>query len=94
MHAYVTQFLKIHAISSTANCEVLTIRILKPCSHEAILCMCNMASCEQMWSSANGEDLRWHIIWQREGLGYSAEIRVAKNLNIDKSTVYRIVHVF
>jgi len=52
-----------------------------------------MASCEQTRSSAYGEDLRWRIIWQREGLGYSADT-IATNLNVDKSTVYRIVQRF
>jgi len=33
------------------------------------------------------------MIWQVEGLGYNVET-VAKNLNVDKSTVYRILQRF
>jgi len=53
----------------------------------------NMASCEETRSSAYGEDLRWRMIWQTQGLEYSVE-KVAMNLNIDKSTVYRTVQRF
>ena len=52
-----------------------------------------MASCESNRSSAYGEDLRWRIVWQKEALGYS-DIVIARNLNIDKSTVYRILQLY
>ena len=52
-----------------------------------------MASCESNKSSAYGEDLRWRIVWQKEALGYS-DVVIAQNLNIDKSTVYRILQLF
>ena len=52
-----------------------------------------MASCESNRSSAYGEDLRWRIIWQKEALGYS-DVVIARNLNIDKSTVYRILQLY
>lgn len=52
-----------------------------------------MASCESKRPSAYGEDLRWRIVWQKEALGYSAEV-IANNLNINKCTVYRIIKLF
>ena len=52
-----------------------------------------MASCESKRSSAYGEELRWRIVWQKEALGYSDTV-IAQNLNIDKSTVYRILQLF
>ena len=52
-----------------------------------------MASCESKRSSAYGEDLRWRIVWQKEVLGYSDTV-IAQNLNIDKSTVYRVLQLF
>ena len=39
------------------------------------------------------EDLRWRIIWQREGLGMGV-VNVAANLGVDPSTVSRIVQLF
>ena len=51
------------------------------------------SSCEQKRSSAYFEDLRWRIVYQREGLGLTfAEI--ATNLNIDQSTARRIANLF
>ena len=52
-----------------------------------------MASCESKRSSAYGEDLRWRIVWQKEALRYSDAV-IAQNLNIDKSTVYRVLQLF
>lgn len=52
-----------------------------------------MTSCEKSRSSAYSEDLRWRIIWQRHGLGYTCQ-EVAKNLSIDKSTVSRVTRLF
>jgi len=52
-----------------------------------------MASCESNRPSAYDEDLHWRIVWQKEALGYSYE-KVVDNLNIDKSTVYRIIKLF
>ena len=49
-----------------------------------------MTSCE---SSVYSEDLRWRIVWQREGLGYSYKA-IARNLNIDTSTVSRTLQLF
>ena len=53
----------------------------------------NMTSCEPKRSSAYADDLRWRIVWQVEGLGYTYG-DVAKNLCVDKSTVKRIVDRF
>lgn len=50
-------------------------------------------SLEKSRSSAYSEDLRWRMIWQRDALGYSTD-QVAKNLCVDKSTVYRILNLF
>lgn len=44
-------------------------------------------------SSAYDEDLRWRMVWQREALGHSYEV-IAKNLCVDKSTVWRTVALF
>lgn len=45
-------------------------------------------SYEPSRSSAYSEDLRWKVIWQREGLGYTyGEISVT--LGVDASTVQR-----
>ena len=52
-----------------------------------------MASCEPKRSSSYCEDLRWRMIWQREGLCYSYKV-VARNLGVDKSTVKRTVRKF
>ena len=52
-----------------------------------------MASCESNRSSAYGEDLRWRIVWQKEALEYS-DVVIARNLNIDKSTVHRILQLY
>lgn len=46
-----------------------------------------------MRSSAYEEDLRWRIIWQKEGLGLTSE-RIAHNLNVDKSTAHRTLQLF
>lgn len=52
-----------------------------------------MTSCESRRSSAYSEDLRWRIVWQREGLGYTYK-QIATNLNVDASTVSRTLHLF
>ena len=52
-----------------------------------------MTSCEPHRTRAYDDDLRWRIIWQTEGLQCSIQ-QVAKNLNIDKSTVSRVRHRF
>jgi len=52
-----------------------------------------MALCEHMRTSAYGEDLRWRIIWQKEGLGLNND-GIAHNLNVDKSTVHRTLQLF
>jgi len=52
-----------------------------------------MALCEHTRSLAYGEDLRWRIIWQKEGLGLNND-GIARNLNVDKSTVYRTLQLF
>ena len=50
-------------------------------------------SCQPSRSSAYSEDIRWRVVWQSEALGYSP-IEVAENLNIDVSTVRRVVSKF
>lgn len=52
-----------------------------------------MTSCEPDRSSAYGEDLRWRVVWQSEALLYSPS-KIAANLNIDESTVRRVLHTF
>ena len=50
-------------------------------------------SCEEGRSTAYSVDLRWRMVFQREGmrLPYAD---IAKNLNVDESTVKRIVKIF
>ena len=55
--------------------------------------MLQMTSWEPLRSSAYQDDLRWRIVWQREGLGLSRR-EIAGNLNIDRSTVRRIMFLF
>lgn len=50
-------------------------------------------SYEPSRSSAYSEDLRWRIIWQREGLGYTYG-KISVNLGVDASTVQRTVTLF
>ena len=45
-----------------------------------------MASCESARSAAYDEDLRWRVVWQKEGLGLNDD-RIASN--IDKLTMSR-----
>ena len=52
-----------------------------------------MASCEPCRSSAYSEDLCWRMVWQSEALGCSYGT-IAKNLNVDKSTVCRTIQLF
>ena len=44
-------------------------------------------------TSAYSEDLRWRMVWQREGLRLSLQV-VANNLGVDRSTVSRVVSLF
>ena len=53
----------------------------------------NMTSCEPLRSSAYSEDMRWRIVWQSQGLGIPCK-DIATNLNIDISTVKRVVCLF
>ena len=50
-------------------------------------------SCETRRSSAYSVDLRWRIVWQYHALRLQPK-RVAANLNIDCSTVRRVLHIF
>lgn len=52
-----------------------------------------MTSCERHRSSAYSEDMRWRIVWQSQALGLPLET-IANNLNIDISTVKRILSLF
>ena len=44
-------------------------------------------------TSAYSEDLRWRMVWQKEGLGLCNQ-DVASNLGVDPSTVSRVVSLF
>ena len=55
--------------------------------------MSTSTSIEPARTSAYSEDLRWRMVWQREALGHSYE-EVAKNLGVDKATVWRTVSLF
>ena len=50
-------------------------------------------SCEPNCTKAYDNDLRWRIIYQHYALQYS-HVQIAKNLNIDGSTVSRIISLF
>ena len=52
-----------------------------------------MTSIEPERTSAYSEDLRWRMVWQKEALGHTYE-GVAKNLGVDKATVWRTVSLF
>ena len=52
-----------------------------------------MASCEPLRGRAYDEDIRWRMIYQREMLGLTFQ-EVANNLNVDTSTVWRVVKQF
>ena len=52
-----------------------------------------MISCEPQRSSAYSEDMRWRVVWQSEGLGFLPK-DIALNLNIDVSTVRRVLLIF
>jgi len=55
--------------------------------------MSAMSSCEPLRGLAYGEDLRWRMIYQRELLGFTYK-DIAKNLNVDASTMWRRVKQF
>ena len=50
-------------------------------------------SCEPKQGRAYSDELRWRMVWQREVLGYKYHT-VAENLNVDVSTVWRVVKLF
>ena len=50
-------------------------------------------SAESHRCSAYQDDLRWRMVYQREALGYTYQ-RIARNLNVDTSTVWRTVQLF
>lgn len=52
-----------------------------------------MTSSEPWRTTAYSEDLRWKMVWQREGLRLTYS-RIASNLNVDKFTVIRVVRLF
>ena len=52
------------------------------------------ATSSEPWrTSAYSEDLRWKMVWQREALGLTYH-EIASNLNVDKSTIVRVVKLF
>ena len=54
---------------------------------------CSGSSCEPRRTNAYSEDLRWRMVWQREGLGKKCS-DVAVNLGVDPATVSRTVARF
>ena len=52
-----------------------------------------MYSCEKSRTDAYSEDMRWRVVWQHDAMGKSAE-DIAKNLCVDKSTIYRTLKLF
>ena len=55
--------------------------------------MATSTTCEPKRSSAYSEDLPWRMVWQREVLDLRYE-EIAKNLNVDASTVCRTLQLF
>ena len=51
------------------------------------------SSAESHRCSAYDEDLRWRMVYQRHALKYTYQ-RIASNLNVDISTVWRTVQLF
>ena len=81
---------------ATPNCHAHMRRqpiSLLACAYNALLNFYMMASCEPRCSSAYSKDLHWRMIWQSEALGCSYGT-IAKNLNVDKSTVCRTIQLF
>ena len=52
-----------------------------------------MDLCEPGRSCAYSKDLRWRMVWQKHALGLSSS-DIAKNLNVHRSTVDRILQLF
>jgi len=52
-----------------------------------------MASCEPRRTSPYSDDLRWRMVWQRLARGLTLE-QVSSNLNVDISTIWRVVKCF
>ena len=50
-------------------------------------------SCEPNQTSAYSKDIRWRIVWQSEALFFRPS-NIAANLNVDESTVRRVIHTF
>ena len=55
--------------------------------------MAGSYSCEPGRRRAYNEDIRWRMIWQKEVMGLSVR-KVAKNLSVAVSTVWRINNLF
>ena len=47
-------------------------------------------SCEPERKQVYSNDMRWHMVWQREVLGYKYD-QIAANLNVHPSTVWRVI---
>ena len=82
---------------STAVCRIFATPEARSDTTPAFLwlvCVVNMAvSCEERRTSAYSADLRWRMVYQVKALGKSYQ-EVAENLNVDKSTVSRIVALY
>ena len=71
-----------HALTEKLNCS--------RANFESLDIMASMETCR---CSAYHDDLRWRMVYQREALGYTYQ-RIAANLNVDTSTVWRTVQLF
>ena len=52
-----------------------------------------MSSMEPLRTSPYSNDIKWRIVYEKEGLGFS-NLKVARNLHIDVSTVKRVINKF
>ena len=85
-------------VLSTTNCtRVHNIKNsnVRMCSYEtsANTMAQNKTSCEPKRTVAYDEDLRWRIVYQRYSLQLNHH-NIATNLNIDQSTVCRVIALF
>ena len=96
VHALQNRYTVDSGLLATLNCHVhmrrQPVRLLAHACN-ALLNFHMMASCEPHCSSAYSEDLRWRMVWQSEALGCSYGT-IAKNLNVDKSTICRTIQLF
>jgi len=74
----------------TVDCDPQALYLL---SLNVTMTTSDQCSYEPKRATAYSEDLRWRMVWQREGLGMKCT-DVAVNLGVDHTTVSRTVSLF